>query len=45
MLQVEVEHIDRITEVFYRILNGKKPAPIELPEGYPDYYSDLDALK
>ena len=36
MLHVEEEHIDRITEVFYRILNGKEPNPIELPSDYPD---------
>ncbi|MCP4690211.1 MAG: response regulator [Desulfobacterales bacterium] len=36
MIHVEEEHIDRITEVFYRLLNGEEPTPIELPEEYPD---------
>ncbi len=36
MLNVKEEDIDRITEVFYLILQGKKPPPIELPEDYPD---------
>ena len=36
MLHVEEEYIDRITEVFYRILKGKEPNPIELPSDYPD---------
>jgi signal transduction histidine kinase/CheY-like chemotaxis protein len=36
MLNVKEEDIDRITEAFYLILQGKKPAPIELPEDYPD---------
>jgi signal transduction histidine kinase/DNA-binding response OmpR family regulator/HPt (histidine-containing phosphotransfer) domain-containing protein len=36
MLQVEEEYIDRITEVFYRILKGEDPNPIELPSDYPD---------
>ncbi|MGD9058533.1 MAG: histidine kinase dimerization/phospho-acceptor domain-containing protein, partial [Desulfobacterales bacterium] len=36
MLKVKEEDIDRITEAFYLILKGKKPAPIELPEDYPD---------
>jgi two-component system sensor histidine kinase/response regulator len=36
MLTVREEEIDRITEAFYRILEGKKPMPIELPEDYPD---------
>jgi len=36
MLNVKEEDIDRITEAFYLILQGKKPTPIELPEGYPD---------
>ena len=36
MLQVPVEIIDKISEVFYLILKGKRPSPIELPEDYPD---------
>jgi len=36
MLNVKEEDIDRITEAFYLILQGKKPTPIELPEDYPD---------
>ncbi|NIV99536.1 PAS domain-containing protein, partial [Candidatus Saccharibacteria bacterium] len=36
MLSVKEEDIDKITEAFYLILKGKKPAPIELPEDYPD---------
>jgi len=32
MLNVKEEDIDKITEVFYLILKGKKPALIELPE-------------
>jgi class 3 adenylate cyclase/predicted hydrocarbon binding protein len=33
---VREEHIDKITEAFYLILNGKKVSPIALPEDYPD---------
>ena len=36
MITVKEEYIDKITEVFYLLLKGKKPTPIELPEGYPD---------
>ena len=36
MLNVKEEDIDRITEAFYLILQGKRPTPIELPEDYPD---------
>ncbi|MGB5751035.1 MAG: response regulator, partial [Desulfobacterales bacterium] len=36
MLKAKEEDIDRITEVFYLILSGKKPTPIELPGDYPD---------
>ena len=36
MLNVKEEDIDKITEVFYLILSGKKPTPIELPGDYPD---------
>ena len=36
MLNVKEEHIDKITEAFYLILNGKKASPISLPEDYPD---------
>ncbi len=36
MINVNAEEIDKITEAFYLILQGKKPALIELPEDYPD---------
>ena len=36
MLQVKESDIDKITEVFYLLLKGKNPSPIELPEDYPD---------
>ena len=36
MLNVREEDIDGITEVFYLILKGKIPTPLELPENYPD---------
>jgi class 3 adenylate cyclase len=36
MLNVKEEQIDKITEAFYLILNGKKVSPISLPEDYPD---------
>jgi two-component system sensor histidine kinase/response regulator len=36
MLTVNESEIDKITEAFYLILNGKKPTPIDLPEDYPD---------
>ncbi len=36
MITVKKEYIDRITETFYLLLKGKKPAPIDLPEDYPD---------
>jgi len=36
MLNVNEAEIDRITEAFYRMLEGKKAKPIELPEDYPD---------
>jgi two-component system sensor histidine kinase/response regulator len=36
MLHVKEEDIDKITEVFYLILRGKKPSPLELPQDYPD---------
>jgi len=36
MIQVNEQDIDKITEVFYSILKGKKPAPVTLPEDYPD---------
>ena len=36
MLNVKEDEIDRITEAFYLILNGKKASPISLPEDYPD---------
>ena len=36
MLTVREEDIDRITEVFYLILKGKIPQPVELPEDYPE---------
>jgi len=36
MIQVNESDIDKITEVFFLILKGKKPASIELPDDYPD---------
>ncbi|MBI5590954.1 MAG: hypothetical protein HY881_10780, partial [Deltaproteobacteria bacterium] len=36
MIQINEQDIDKITEVFYSILKGKKPVPIELPLDYPD---------
>jgi two-component system sensor histidine kinase/response regulator len=36
MIQVNENDIDKITEVFFLILKGKKPAPITLPDDYPD---------
>jgi two-component system, sensor histidine kinase and response regulator len=36
MLTVNEEDIDKITEAFYLILKGKKAAPVELSEDYPD---------
>ncbi|MBF0230925.1 MAG: response regulator [Desulfamplus sp.] len=35
MLSVKEEDIDKVTEVFYLLLKGKKPEPIKLPEDYP----------
>ena len=32
MLNVQEEQIDKITEAFYLILNGKKALPVSLPE-------------
>ncbi len=36
MIQVEEGYLDKITEVFYLILKGKKPVSIDLPEDFPD---------
>jgi signal transduction histidine kinase/CheY-like chemotaxis protein len=36
MIQVNENDIDKITEAFFLILKGKKPAPITLPDDYPD---------
>ena len=36
MLNINRADVDRITEVFYKILKGKKPDTITLPEDYPD---------
>ncbi|MEN8198948.1 MAG: response regulator [Thermodesulfobacteriota bacterium] len=36
MITVDEADIDKITEVFYLLLKGKKPSPIELPGDYPD---------
>ncbi len=35
MLEVPEEDIDRITELFYRVLEGKSPEPLVLPADYP----------
>jgi two-component system sensor histidine kinase/response regulator len=36
MIQANESDIDKITEVFYMILKGKKPELIVLPDDYPD---------
>jgi two-component system sensor histidine kinase/response regulator len=36
VISVEEKYIDKISEVFYLILKGKKPIAIELPPDYPD---------
>ncbi|QTA79305.1 Two component system response regulator/histidine kinase [Desulfonema limicola] len=36
MLSVNENDIDRITEIFYLILKGRKPMPVSLPGDYPD---------
>ena len=36
MLNVDPAILDKVTEALYRVLNGKTPAPVALPEGHPD---------
>jgi serine phosphatase RsbU (regulator of sigma subunit) len=36
VLQAREEDIDRITELFHRILKGEIPQPVALPRDYPD---------
>lgn len=36
MLEVEEEDIDRITELFHRVLKGEIPQPVVLPKDYPE---------
>ena len=36
MLEVQEEDIDRITALFYRVLKGELPQPLDLPEDYPE---------
>jgi len=36
MLQVHEEDIDRITALFYRVLKGELPRPLDLPHDCPD---------
>jgi serine phosphatase RsbU (regulator of sigma subunit) len=36
MLEVREEDIDRITELFARVLKGQIPQPLSLPKDYPD---------
>ena len=36
MLSVEKGYLEKISEAFYLLLNGKEPLVIELPEDYPD---------
>ena len=36
MLTVEEQYVDNITETFSLLLKGKNPAPMKLPEDYPD---------
>ncbi len=36
MIQVKEEHIDKITEAFQKILKGKEPSLIPLPDDHPE---------
>ena len=36
MLSVNEEHLDKITEAFYRILKGQRPDRLVLPDNHPD---------
>ena len=36
MLEVREEDIDRITALFYRVLKGELPPPLDLPKDYPE---------
>ncbi|PKN04781.1 MAG: hypothetical protein CVU74_05160, partial [Deltaproteobacteria bacterium HGW-Deltaproteobacteria-9] len=36
MIQINESDIDKITEVFFKVIKGKKPMPIELPADYPE---------
>jgi serine phosphatase RsbU (regulator of sigma subunit) len=36
MLEVREEDIDRLTELFHRVLKGEIPRPLVLPQDYPD---------
>ncbi len=36
MLEAREEDIDRITELFHRVLKGEIPRPVVLPKGYPN---------
>jgi serine phosphatase RsbU (regulator of sigma subunit) len=36
MLEAREEDIDRITELFYRVLKGEIPQPLVLPKDYPE---------
>jgi serine phosphatase RsbU (regulator of sigma subunit) len=36
MLEVREEDIDRITALFYRVLKGELPRPLDLPKDYPE---------
>jgi serine phosphatase RsbU (regulator of sigma subunit) len=36
MLEIREQDIDRITELFYRILKGEIPQPLALPKDHPD---------
>ena len=36
MLEVQEEDLDRITALFYRVLKGELPRPLDLPEDYPE---------
>lgn len=36
MIEVREQDIDRITELFYRILKGELPQPLSLPKDHPD---------
>jgi len=36
MLEIDEAHLDKLTEIFYRLQHGKAVCPIALPPDYPD---------